>query len=287
MRSTFLLGGMVCALMAGTIAAGQITYYIDETGRRVYINADAPATKPVQKKKKNERHSVLVRRDSKTGRLISVPARPVEVAEEPAKPGSTPAGPADRTKVVDPAPPAVGAASGNAPQRRNSGAEGQGVYRLIQEAATEHSIDPNLLAAIIKAESNFNPGAISNKGAMGLMQLMPQTARAFGAHDPFDPEENISAGVRYLKYLMESYPGQLHLSLAAYNAGPGAVDRYKGVPPYRETRDYVRRIASLYRSGDIGVPFIALAGKAKGDRWGIMKRVDERGRVHFSNTEGW
>lgn len=287
MRSTFLLAGVVCALIAGTVSAGQITYYVDESGRRVYINAEPPAAKPAQKKKRNERHSVLVRRDPRTGRLIPVPVRLVEEAPPPAAAGNAVSPePADRAKgagVTQTAAPS----SENTPPRRNSGAEGQGVYGLIRDAAAEHSIDPNLLAAIIKTESNFNPTAISSKGAMGLMQLMPSTAAAFGARDPFNPEENISAGVRYLKYLMENYPGQLHLSLAAYNAGPGAVDRYKGIPPYRETRDYVRRISSLYRSGDLGVPFTTLAGKAKEDRWGIMKRVDERGRVHFSNTEGW
>lgn len=161
---------------------------------------------------------------------------------------------------------------------------------LIQSAAERHEVDPQLVRAIIKVESNFNPYAISHKGAMGLMQLIPKTARQLGVNDAFDPEQNIDGGVRHLKYLLEQYRGNLPLSLAAYDAGEGAVERYNGIPPYQETRQYVRRIASLYRGGLISTPFGPLfhkSGVQQPDRWGIMKRVDEKGRVHFSNTEGW
>ncbi|MCD6363720.1 MAG: lytic transglycosylase domain-containing protein [Synergistetes bacterium] len=101
--------------------------------------------------------------------------------------------------------------------------------------------------AVIQAESGFNPRAVSSKGAMGLMQLMPATARELGVSDPFDIEDNIMGGVKYLRYLSEKYKGNLELILAAYNAGPYAVDRYRGIPPYRETQNYVQRVLSIYR----------------------------------------
>ena len=117
---------------------------------------------------------------------------------------------------------------------------------LIDEHASQHGVDPDLVRAVIQVESAFNPLAVSNKGAMGLMQLMPATATAFGVANPFDPGQNIGGGVRYLKQLLSKYDQRVELALAAYNAGPGAVDRYgQRVPPYRETRDYVQRITKV------------------------------------------
>lgn len=113
---------------------------------------------------------------------------------------------------------------------------------LIEEHARTHGVSPDLVRAVIQAESNFNPRAVSSKGAMGLMQLMPATARELGVSDPFQPGQNIRGGVTYLRRLLDQYGGNEELALAAYNAGPGAVDRYGAVPPYRETRDYIERI---------------------------------------------
>ena len=147
----------------------------------------------------------------------------------------------------------------------------------IEEAAARHNVDPNLVRAVVKVESNFNPNAVSRKGAMGLMQLMPSTARQLKVKNPFDPEQNVDAGVRHLKQLLESYGGDIKLTLAAYNAGAGAVARSSGVPRYAETQNYVRRITNLYYGGPVE------AGGVTHDPVRIQR--DARGVLYISNTE--
>jgi soluble lytic murein transglycosylase-like protein len=112
----------------------------------------------------------------------------------------------------------------------------------IREISREHGLDPVLVQAVVRAESGSDPAAISAKGAGGLMQLMPRTAAALGVADRFNPRENISGGVRHLRYLLDRYQGSVSLALAAYNAGEGVVDTYRGIPPYPETQQYVRRV---------------------------------------------
>ena len=121
------------------------------------------------------------------------------------------------------------------------------LHTLIAEAAIQHGLSPLLITAITRVESDFNPREISNKGARGLMQVMPETAARFGvsADRLFDPAPNIAAGTAYLAWLLDRYHGDLDLALAAYNAGEGAVDGYGGIPPYRETRDYVRKVRAV------------------------------------------
>lgn len=117
---------------------------------------------------------------------------------------------------------------------------------LVDAISADHGLDPKLVHSVVRVESNFNPRAVSHKGAMGLMQLMPDTAKRLSVSDPFDPRENVRGGVKELARLLGVYSGSVSLALAAYNAGEGAVARYRGIPPYAETRGYVSRIISLY-----------------------------------------
>jgi len=121
-------------------------------------------------------------------------------------------------------------------------------YPIIHAAAGRHMIDPELIKAVIKVESRFDPYAISKKGARGLMQLMPKTARALGVIDPLDPRDNINGGVKYLKNLLNRFNGNLKLALAAYHAGCGKVSKFKGIPPYKTTQRYVRKVIEHYHS---------------------------------------
>ena len=121
---------------------------------------------------------------------------------------------------------------------------------LIQEAAQVYDLDPALIRAVMRTESAFNAAAVSPVGAMGLMQLMPDLAEEMGVLDPFDPRENIMGGAKYLRQLLDAHKGQIDLTLASYNAGPGNVARYRGIPPFKETRDYVKKITELLDTSD-------------------------------------
>jgi soluble lytic murein transglycosylase-like protein len=122
------------------------------------------------------------------------------------------------------------------------------VAQLVSQMAPQYGLDPSLVMAMIHQESSFNPMATSPKNAQGLMQLIPATAERFGVRDPYDPVENLRGGMKYFRWLLDKFDGNVALALAGYNAGEGAVMKHGGIPPYAETRDYVKRILSNYRN---------------------------------------
>ena len=150
---------------------------------------------------------------------------------------------------------------------------------IVQRLSAERGLDPKLVDSVVRVESAYNPSAVSHKGALGLMQLMPDTARRLEVDDPFDPEQNVRGGIRELERLIERYSGNLQLALAAYNAGEGAVERHRGIPPFQETRDYVARVLSLYTGS---------AYRLSDDRVISPVRLtrDAEGRTVITNTSG-
>ena len=159
--------------------------------------------------------------------------------------------PSEQIVGVEPregAVPFTAAAPASAPAKTARGAlpAALPVANLIAGAASRNRIDPDFVASVVKAESGFNPAAVSPKGAQGLMQLMPRTAATLGVENAFDPAANVEAGTKYLSQLLDQYDGDVAKALAAYNAGPRRVEQYGGVPPYPETRDYVIRIIEDY-----------------------------------------
>jgi soluble lytic murein transglycosylase-like protein len=160
------------------------------------------------------------------------------------------------------------------------------VDRFIEEVAGEQRLDPKLVHAVIQVESAWNPRARSNKGALGLMQLMPATATRFGVSDPFDAKQNIRAGARYLRILLDQFKQNLTHALAAYNAGEGAVIAHGGVPPYQETRNYIVRINALY--GELQAPRSVTSDRpriqtARSDAPPVMSTKTQDGRTLYTN----
>jgi soluble lytic murein transglycosylase-like protein len=153
----------------------------------------------------------------------------------------------------------------------------QEIDQIVQTTAEKHRVDPRLVRAVIATESNWNAGAVSRKGAQGLMQLNPQTAQTLGVADAFDPAQNVDGGVRYLGMMLDRYNGDVHKALAAYNAGPGAVDRVGGIPRIPETRNYVQKVTSAYIGGT-GLRPRAVAAPIE-----IYRVVEADGRVVFRN----
>jgi transglycosylase-like protein with SLT domain len=255
---------------AGTNAA--ITTTTDKTGRTIYVNDDvAPKASRASSAESDGQPSHLFRSERKRLMYWSSVAhcwKPVPHAH---------------VQAAQSAAAEVNDYFGNSTSVRNSSSRSgftqKDIDAAIQKAATRHNVDPNLVRALVKVESNFNPNAVSRKGAMGLMQLMPQTARQLNLKNPFDPQQNVDAGVRHLKQLLETYGGDVKLSLAAYNAGSGAVARSRGIPRYAETQNYVRRITSLY-GGNLGSSYLFGASREP-----VKVQRDARGVLYISNTD--
>jgi soluble lytic murein transglycosylase-like protein len=246
----------------------------DDSGRTIYTNdvAVAPAKGARSRPDGAPRQSRLVYWSAKEKRFKPVPSATMGAARSAAaevnqylKRESNPEDSATDARFL----------------RSNVPISPQDVDAAIEEAAARHNVDPNLVRSVIKVESNFNPNAVSRKGAMGLMQLMPSTARSLHVTNPFDPQQNVDAGVRHLKKLLESYGGNIKLSLAAYNAGAGAVARSSGIPRFSETQNYVRRITELYYGGS--QPGSHVLGNVVHDPVRVQR--DARGVLYISNTD--
>jgi soluble lytic murein transglycosylase-like protein len=246
---------------AGSLNAATITPITDDSGRKVYVNDTEPAAAPRRMRRPASPDSGLMYWSPSAHRWKSVPSANIRAARSAAAEVCT------RDQVSS--------------FVRGKPFTPQEVENAIEVAASRHNVDPSLVRAVIKVESNFNPNAVSHKGAMGLMQLMPQTARQLHVVNPFDPQQNVDAGVRHLKKLMESYGGDVKLSLAAYNAGAGAVARSAGVPRFGETRNYVKRITELYYGGS-SAGYRILGSPV---REPVRMQRDDRGVLYISNTD--
>jgi soluble lytic murein transglycosylase-like protein len=218
------------------------------------------------------------------------------------------------TNLADNTPPVVDNAPGPRPPMFSQKADvlaeevPASLRKLVDTISLNHGVDPALVRAVIKTESNFNRWAVSNKGARGLMQLIPETGSRYGVRDFFDPQQNVEGGVQYLKFLLEKFNGNLDLSLAAYNAGENLVERLGRIPPIPETTNYVRRVRANYvkrtapviaptaltKAPEVRVSPSSVAAAApetqqpvketKQETPSVFRTVDEQGVVHFSNV---
>lgn len=243
----------------------------EEDGRTIYVNGDGPA-RPRPAQAAQPRRSTLVYWSSKENRWKPVPSANTESMK-----AARSAAAEIRHYFGHDSAQSANAKIVSANFRGHQASQEE-IDAAIVMSAARHNVDPNLVRAVVKVESNFNSNAVSRKGAMGLMQLMPSTARSLNVKNPFDPEQNVDAGVRHLKQLLDNYNGDVNLTLAAYNAGSGAVARSAGVPHYAETQNYVRKITTLYYGGlDIS------PSGASHDPVRVQR--DARGVLYISNTD--
>ena len=241
----------------------------------------------------NTRVKTIVRLDPKTGRLLrstfTLPAIPAFPAAA-ARATLTIVPPILQAPVIEPPsvePRSISASGLVAPMRPlpKMPPPPERIREIIEQKSKLHGLDPLLVHSVIRAESNYNPYAVSPKGAEGLMQLIPSTARQYGVQNAFDPEQNIEGGIRYLKYLQSLFSDE-RLVLAAYNAGEGAVAKYGWIPPYAETQDYVYKVGRYYglaRRQQTQVPaLIAPLVKPVPPAPVLQEFVDGEGRIHIT-----
>ena len=269
--TSFFLAPPLRALEGGDGSPEKITA-TDEHGRTIYVNEALPASRARRTEAAEAPRRKLMYWSSKENRWKPVPG-PHAASMRAARSAA-----AEVSQYISRESNQSASAKIVAANFRGTVASSTDVDSAIEQAAARHNVDPNLVRAVVKVESNFNPNAVSRKGAMGLMQLMPSTARQLNVKNPFDPEQNVDAGVRHLKQLLESYGGDIKLTLAAYNAGAGAVARSSGVPHFPETQNYVRRITNLYYGGAV-----FNTGEASHDPVRIQR--DARGVLYISNTD--
>jgi len=276
---------ILSATQSGYAQTAGITTSTDENGRRIYVNDDSgagasSAVGGTGRRPQGSSVSGLMYWSSTEHRFKPVPTSGavMRAARSAAYEVSSYL---DHKSHTHPSPDPSNSVPDNWNLVSPHGFTQQDIDAAIDQAAARHNVDPNLVRSVVKVESNFNPNAVSRKGAMGLMQLMPATARSLNVSNPFDPQQNVDAGVRHLKKLLESYGGNVPLSLAAYNAGAGAVARSAGIPHFAETQNYVRRITNLYAGGGAGGTQLVFSAVHEPVRIGR----DERGVLHMSNTE--
>jgi soluble lytic murein transglycosylase-like protein len=245
-------------------AHAQIAFYTDSDGRKVFINANAP---PAPK------------RSTAASRAHAVAAPSVAASTSSAEPSDAPA-PASPSALGDTKESATNETSTpDASTPDEPASTKPSLDQMVNEVATRHNVDPQLVRAVIGAESNWDPHAVSRTGAQGLMQLEPSTARLLGVSKAFDPQQNLEGGVTYLRMLLERYGGDLDKALAAYNAGPGAVDRAGGVPHIAETENYVQRVTATYNHpGSDRSPHVPMQVSHP-----IYQSTDDTGRIVFTN----
>jgi soluble lytic murein transglycosylase-like protein len=241
-------------------SAAQIAASVDKDGKMVFVNSNS-----------QPHHT----RSSITPPSAAAPA-PHDTSAEPvvtAKP---------HRAVEPPLPPAIPATAdglATAPPVSPSDESSDPMDRMVREAAERHKVDPALVKAVISTESGWNPRAVSRKGAVGLMQLIPETAQRYGVGNLFDPAQNVEGGTTYLKWLLDRYNNDLPKTLAAYNAGEHAVDLYRGVPWFPETQKYVQKVTHAYFQPGSGRNMTFWSPpKAP-----VRREVDSNGRVVFTN----
>ncbi len=269
--TSFSLIPQLRALASGDGPSETITA-TDEHGRKVYVNDEIPESRNRHTEMPEKPHRTLMYWSSKENRWKPVPG-PNAASMKAARSAAS-----EVSEYIGRESSQSASAKIVAANFRGTTATAGDIDSAIEQAAARHNVDPNLVRAVVKVESNFNPNAVSRKGAMGLMQLMPATAHQLNVKNPFDPEQNVDAGVRHLKQLLESYGGDIKLTLAAYNAGAGAVARCSGVPHFAETQNYVKRITNLYYGG-------AAFNTGEVARDPVRIQRDARGVLYISNTD--